>query len=230
MIGIPPSGTTEFVSFSVSFWAGLYSGAIYSLFTGVLVGFAVWGAQLIADNRREKRTHKEEIELLRQRVKHVNFQDKTFVVTSAELSCPRPSSEIMDILKDVPVDLWKTSSDEDTEFMTELKELRHGYMQFMEDARRLDSILRGFIRRYNDMRGAIAANDPANQGYFIGRTFGFDAPAIMPWLDSGSSESLEQSYGDAIKDSSIMNLIEPYKRSRASLNETQEKLGLRLKG
>jgi len=230
MIGIPPSGTTEFASFSVSFWAGLYSGAIYSLFTGVLVGFAVWGAQLVADNRRERRAHEEEIEQLRQRVKHVNFQDKTLVVTSAELSCPRPASDVIKILEGIPIDSWKTSSDDDKGFVKELKDLRHGYMQFMEDARRLDSILRGFIRRYNDMRGAIAANDPANQGYFIGRTFGFDAPAIMPWLDSGSSEILEQSYGDAIKDSSIMNLIEPYKRSRASLNETQEKLGLRLKG
>lgn len=220
----------EFVSFSVSFWAGLYSGAISGLFTGILVGFAVWWVQLMADNRRERRAHKEEIELLRQRVKHVNFQDKTFVVTSAELSCPRPSSEIMKIIKDVPFDLWKTSSDEDKGFMTELKELRRGYMQFMEDARRLDSVLRGFMRRYNDARGAIAANDPANLGYFIGRLFGFDAPAIMPWLDSGNPESLEQSYEEATKNGSIVDLIEPYKRSRASLNETQGKLGLRLKG
>lgn len=54
MLGIPVSGTSEATNFWISFWAALYSGAIYSILTGMIVGIAICRIQLGSESRRKK--------------------------------------------------------------------------------------------------------------------------------------------------------------------------------
>jgi hypothetical protein len=60
MLGIPSIGTTEYDSFVASFWSALYSGFIYSIITGILVGLAIWKIQITRDIRIKRNENEKE--------------------------------------------------------------------------------------------------------------------------------------------------------------------------
>lgn len=217
MLGIPETGTPEFTTFSISFWAALYSGLIYSLFTGIIVGFVVWRMQVVAERRAQKNRYEEDLIKLKENLKYVNFDQNVLNITSAKQSIPQTVNEIVKLVIDKPLGEWHQKLSKHNHFIQRLIEIQKQKIEFDRLADQLDFQLVQFIRLHNSSRNAIAVNDPAHHKHFIGRLHNFTIEQIKPYLDSGSLETLEISYSAAKENASVKVAGEAYLLKRQSL-------------
>ena len=224
MIGIPAENTPEYLSFSVSFWAALYSGLIYSLFTGTIVGLVIWTLQIKAEKRAQKQKFEDELKALKENLKQVNFGQNPLIITSATKSIPQGATEIIKLIEGKPIKDWSKELSKHKDFIEQLSNLQKQKLEFDKLAGQLDSQLSQFVRNYNGERNAISANDPAHISHFIGRLHGFRYNQISQWLNSGSQQTLEESWQIAQNETGITSKTTPYLETRRKLTETVESI------
>ncbi|MBU1953729.1 hypothetical protein KKH03_02020 [Patescibacteria group bacterium] len=224
MIGIPPENTPEFISFSVSFWAALYSGLIYSLFTGIIVGLVIWAMQTRAEKRIQKLKFKDDLRSLKEKLKQVNFGQNPIIITSALRSQPQAAREIIKLIDGKPLEEWHRELKEEGELIRQLISLQNQQLEFNRLAGRLDEQLNQFVRNYNAERNAISVNDPAHISHFIGRLHGFQYQQINQWLDSGSEQTLQESWQNAQNETELVARTRPYLDARQGLVQTTESI------
>lgn len=220
MFGIPPENTPEFISFSVSFWAALYSGLIYSLFTGIIVGLVIWAMQIKAEKRFQKQKFEDDLRDLKEKLKQINFGQNPLIITNASTSIPQAATGITRLVDGKPLEEWRKQLKNHGKLIGQLLCLQSQQLEFNRLAERLDEQLRQFVRNYNAKRSAISANDPAHISHFIGRLHGFQYNEINQWLDSGNEQTLQESWQNAQNETELISRTRSYLDARQNLVET----------
>ena len=226
MLGISPSGKPEAAVFWASFWPALYSGALYSIVTGLVVGLAVLMVQKAAESRQARRDYKREISLLRPRLRQGIARPNPFVISSAVSSVPGPAQAAVELLQNLPVSLWKDELPRERAFLDRLLALQRAHSEFHLAATELDHLLSLFVRAQNAEREAIAANDPPLRSFIFGRMNGFASEQLLPWIDvpKAALAWLEPSAAVAAEDSAIREAHGKFVNARRTLEARLEDL------
>ena len=219
MIGIPPENTPEYVSFLVSFWAALYSGFIYSLFTGITVGLVVWGLQIKAEHRAQNQKFEDDLQILKENLKRVNFDDAIINIINAKRSIPQSVTEIIRLIGEKPVEEWGKKLKKNNDFIKKLSEFKKQKLEFDKLAGQLDDQLGQLIRSYNDRKSVDFVNDSSNVSYFIGRLYGYQYNTMKKWLISGDEQTLEESRLEVLTHPTLSLKAESYLAARNKLVE-----------
>lgn len=219
MIGIPPAGTPEFDTFSISFWAALYSGLIYSFFTGIIVGLVVWGLQKHAEKRALCKIYDAELLRLLDNLRRIDYNQDVLKIDNALSSIPDAANEVMRLIDSIPLLDWQKNLPKHKHIIETIINVKKTKDTFTHAAQQLDLRLRQFIRNHHGTKTHIS-NDATHISHFIGRTHGRTYAAIAQWLHSGNEETLNASYEAAQNDPGILETLNPYMESRKSLIHT----------
>lgn len=217
MIGIPPINTPDFNTFSISFWAALYSGLIYSLFTGIIVGLVIWSLQRLSEKRLQHQKYEEDFLKVEEKLRHVNFDTDVLTITSAANSVPSAANEILTLFEGSPLNEWRKVLHRYKSIIKRIIDIQRQKNDFDLVAGKLDFHLRQFIRKYHCDKDIDAVNDYSHIAHFIGRIHGRSYAQLKQWLNSGNESSLNESYEAAQKCVEIQNRVGPYMEARAQL-------------
>ncbi|HHV17233.1 MAG TPA: hypothetical protein GXX58_11805 [Gelria sp.] len=226
MPGIPPSGTPEAVAFSISFWSALYSGAIYSVITGLIVGLLMWFIQVWAEARRLRHDYSREVGILKDKLRAIVDQPDVLSIDSAEQSAPPAAKEVYESLQLSLIEEWAKTLPASQEFTQTLQKFHESYSAFLVNARKLDYYLKQAIRNHNGGQGIITPNDKTNHAYFVGRIHYSSTDALLHWLDRSPEayDRLEETHRILIEDSEVKKSLKPYRKSLSDVTEALRSL------
>ena len=180
--GVPPVGSLERVAFFSAFWPALYSGIIYSLVTGIVVGLAVWSAQLLIDRRRVRREYEENIDRLFDEIRWIVLQPDVLRIDSVRASIPRVVDDVVECSLRHPLHSWLKTVKTRKRHIKLLIDVQNESRKVVLTARRLDDALTRVIRKYNAAEGLISSNDDILKVYSVGRIHAAEPDQILPWL------------------------------------------------
>jgi len=219
--GIPTYGTKAYNSFLISFVSGTYSGFLYSIFTGVIVGVILLIAQWKTDSRIARRGYQREFALLKERIRQIIDYPDEINISSAVESIPPVAIKLGDEIEKFPIDLLMDEFPASNEFIKLLKDVQKTRAEFVVTAAELDNLLSNFVRKFNISREAIYTNDKPLINYIISRLNGVDActaaTTVLPICRV--SDKLEQGYLEGLKLDHISNQVKLYLEMRANIFE-----------
>lgn len=219
--GVPSPGTRDYVAFSASFWAALYSGFVYSIFTGLFTGIAILVVQRSLDRRRFVRDLEREVAMFRQDLDSYLDRKGAIVISSAEKAVPVAVGAIADPVNRSPIRLWADNLPKQASLFQALDRFSGARRAFLEVAHQLQETLSNKVRVLNSGRGVNTGFDSDSISYFVGRTYGFERDKVLPWIDI---DVPEQEYQSLLRDPELGGLLEPYAASRQTLLRTVEDL------
>lgn len=174
-------------SFGVAFWAALLSGLVYSVITGLLVGVVIWRLPLARERRDLRHEAERELEHLKSRIRPLLTKSNAIVIDSAQAAMPRTAGELMDVINDYPVTLWKARNVVPLGWILCIEDLERSYLECLTRATQLDQELSALVRRENARNLLISVSDAPVIRYYVGRMMGFEDEKLIPCLDLSTS-------------------------------------------
>jgi hypothetical protein len=157
--GVPKVGPNR-DAFMASFWAGLYSGFLYSIFTGFFVGLAVWLVQRHADQGRVRNDLERELIVFRAKLQRSLATPSPVVIGHACASIePQCAVDAARLLEEHPLELWLDNLPGHRPFILQLKTLLSAHADYLTSGRSLELELCNFIRNYHASKEIHHVND-----------------------------------------------------------------------
>jgi hypothetical protein len=221
--GVPDPTSEHWSDFSTSFWAATYSGILYSIFTGIIVGLVLWISQTSIEERRLKQQYQAEAFRFYQEAKRIHAQ--TFFLTLDNLASMLPGSakNLVALYKEheTSVWLWQHAIHGLKPYLSAFEELIEHYQAAIEVGNRLHVAIGNIIRLQNASEHVDRYNDRIAFAYTLGRinmmsdTMIYAALNIHnvppPWLD--------KAYEAVMSDNDVQSLITEFQSERDTLNE-----------
>lgn len=184
MLGIPSVGTPDYNSFVTSFWSALYSGFIYSIITGILVGLAIWKIQLSRDRRLKRNENEKELLLLKKNANYIlNFSHDVLMIDDVTKCVPNAAIELTELAVKYPYELWPDDLSDDSKiFVKKLDDIKELTLTLKYRATQLHTNLKTSIRRHNALDGMIQPNDNFVYIFFVGKLAGKADEDIKAWM------------------------------------------------
>lgn len=227
-MGIPPGGTEASNGFWAAFWPALYSGALYSVITGLIVGLVITWNQRLLETRRSRRLYEREISIARQRLREAVLGPERFVFESAIASAPLRAFAVMAVVRECPIQVWIDAVPKQRDLLSILDEFQSAFLAFAGAAANLDHELVEFARQYNADHRTISANDPPIVGYVLGRMQGFEDREILPWISfDGGREPwafVSNAFSRASENARIVSMHAEYSVRRRAVGGYVERL------
>jgi len=207
MPGVPSVHDPNYPVFWMSFWVAVYSGFVYSVFTGVFVGLAMLVVQQRVDKARAQRDMERDVALFREKLLTLFRMPRETVIANPETAVPVPSQAIAQLLEQNPVTVWSKNLPRFRTLFSAIEAFRHSHSIFLASARQIHLALRTAVRRRHSDMGLIEANDPASIGYFTGRCLGFSREDVLPWIDRPIQEA---EFVELLSDPKLNGLVQPF--------------------
>lgn len=103
--GIATNAQTE--SFNISFWAGLLSGTVYSIFVGIIVGLIIFFVQKNFEKRLERKKCEREFDIFKEKLYYaVHSPESIKFGPSTEGYLPKNVKDAIELINNSPVIYW----------------------------------------------------------------------------------------------------------------------------
>lgn len=224
--GIPAYGTPAWSLFSQNFWPALYSGFIYSILTGLIVGFILIISQRIIERRMYYIQTLFDFERLWRRILVLLRRNPRFDFKSANFTIQPAAEELEPILNDIPLILWVQRLPQHRSKIKLLEELHARITEFRTNAQSLDDGLRNFMRNLGLATSAPVSLDNKLISYCVGRMHNRDAKMLLSWLELHVSQEagFESRYQSLAHHPTLPQAVAKYLQSYKDIQETLDKL------
>ena len=218
--GLPPANTKDRRAFLAVFWPSFYCSIITGLSVGFVVGLVLLIYQYSLESRQARESYAREVSILRERLREAASIPDVFIISNAIASVPPQAEEVMKLLRELPISLWRDELSNEKPFLDLVHKFQVSYSKFRGNALQYDKVLRQFARRFNGARGAISANDGRIISYVLGTSQGFTPKTLAKWIGFGMKQIppwLEEARSLAAADKTLSEAQEKYSTSRKEL-------------
>jgi hypothetical protein len=223
--GVPGPGDPNYTAFSISFWAAIYSGLIYSVVTGLVVGGVVLWVQRAIDDRRFRHGCERELAGLKERLRMALDHPNPFVLLGdARERIIGSARAVADALSNQPLDMWWEHLPNHRGFLDLLRRHQRAVSSCVTTGDRLDIVLGVIFRRHSAERGAFLDNQL--RGFYLGRLFDMSPEDIVPWLHVNKEELawLQKGYELACKSPDVKRYSEGYLAAVTQVGQSTQAL------
>ncbi|GAB3809450.1 hypothetical protein [Virgibacillus kimchii] len=176
----------------------------------------MWRFQLKQENKMLQNNYERELSIIKERLLFVDYDDKTITLDNIVKSIPIQGVEIIELLKNKPVDLIKEYVELNHELANELLKTRNKYLKLIKVAKKFDKEMDKYIRLCNAEKDIGAfGNDANTKTYFIGRIYNYNDKEIEPWIDVGVRDWMKEPYANFNKE--YQDLIQRFLKGRKEL-------------
>lgn len=158
-------------------WVEIISGVI----TGLVVGVVLWFFQKGREKRERRDNYERDLVILKAKLQLVNFDEYIRIINNIESSIPRFVKEVMDLLKNEPVELFVLKVKNEYDLAYKLFEVKGMYLTFLKTSNKLDIKIDGFLR-HNNIRDPF--NDINFKYYFVAKVYDSKDETIEPWFNA----------------------------------------------
>jgi hypothetical protein len=186
--------TTDLItSYKSSFYAGLFSGTLYSVLTGLIVGVVVYYLQKSTENLELNEQALQELASTTQQLKFELNQPPIPQINDLLYFQPGVK-DAYELLKNKPLYLWERRISNNA-VLEGIKAYFDTFLQFRYDARFFDSFLRRAIRAHH---GTQLINNPIDDDnlfqYIHGRIVNASPETIFRAIGMTPNEAILQAY------------------------------------
>lgn len=218
--GLPPANTNDRRAFLAAFWPSIYCSIITGVIGGLVVGLFLLIFQNSLKLGQARESYAREISVLRERLREAASIPDAFIISNAIKSVPPQAKEIMKLLRELPISLWRDELSNEKPILDLVHKFQISYSKFRGNALQYDKVLRQFAREFNGARGAISANDGRIVSYVLGTSHGFTPKTLAKWIGPGMKQIppwLEEARSLAAADKTLSEAQEKYSTSRKEL-------------
>jgi hypothetical protein len=211
--------------FWISFWSSLSSGAIYSLFVGLIVGFFLLLAQKRSDKRQQRLSCESQLATFREHLRAL--LDQADIVHLDRIgSLPPRLVKIVDLLTNSPIDLWRDNLPKHQEFIGLLRTFQRNYANLNSVASELEVNVRQIIREYTHSQQISDPSEREYQSFISGRILGYDDAKLLVWigLERRMLPRMYEVYDLVLADEEANALVKKYLDAQKQVEDVVEML------
>lgn len=158
---------------------------ISSIMTGVIVGLILWAFQLRREKSVIKHRYERDLSILKEQLYFVNYRGHAYEINNMVDSQPLFIEEIIEILRNHPLDLMERYAYHNKSLAASLQEIKKHYLEVRKNAEQLELLINDYIRHYNGNRGVTAEFDLGYKIYMIGKIYDWKDEEIRIYIDDG---------------------------------------------
>lgn len=203
----------ELSSFKVSFYAGLYSGALYSIFTGLIVSGIFFSLQKSFEKNQLREQALIDIAATQEQLKFILAQPQVVQLQEPVFYYPA-MKELLEFISKQPISLWEKRV-KDSEELSFISSYQKCFLEFLTQARIFDSYLKRFITVYVSQNSINYGEFNNVYQYFHGRTINVRPEDILNAIGLSTTVTwFEDLYIEASKLSAFIKETNDYLKAK----------------